>query len=88
MMCWLFSLSYIFAKLNFRWADQCTKGHDKNRLSPGFDYVGQNIASSWSSANSPDKDVESKVQMWYDEVLITLLIQDVEIKVQMWYDVV
>jgi hypothetical protein len=52
----------------FRWADQCPVDHDVNRLSPGFDYVGQNMASFWSSAVLPNKVVENMVQMWYDEV--------------------
>jgi hypothetical protein len=52
----------------FRWADQCPEDHDENRLIPGFDYVGQNIADSWSSVNNPDKNLVRKVTAWYDEV--------------------
>jgi hypothetical protein len=60
---------------NFRWVDQCPNGHDKNRLVPGYPYVGQNMADSWSSANSADKAVETKVQAWYDEVKTNLCCQ-------------
>ena len=52
----------------FRWADQCPEDHDKNRLIPGFAYVGQNKADSWSSINSPERDLAGKVLAWYDEV--------------------
>jgi len=52
----------------FRWTDQCPNGHDKNRLIPGFAYVGQNMADSWSSVNSPERDLAGKVTGWYDEV--------------------
>lgn len=51
------------------WADQCPNGlHDKNRLSPGFQSVGQNMADSWSSVNSPEKSLADKVTGWYNEV--------------------
>ncbi|CAB4062445.1 unnamed protein product [Lepeophtheirus salmonis] len=33
------------------WALQCRTGHDKNRITPQYnEWVGQNIASAWSSA--------------------------------------
>lgn len=51
-----------------RWADQCPQGHDKNRNVPSFSYVGQNIADSWGSINTPDKALADKVTAWYDEV--------------------
>jgi len=52
----------------FRWADQCPNDHDKNRLVPGYPYVGQNMADKWNSENSINKEVEEKVQSWYNEV--------------------
>jgi hypothetical protein len=54
-----------------RWADQCPNEHDKNRLVPDVAYVGQNMADSWSSVNSPEKDLAGKMQMWYNEVCRT-----------------
>ena len=51
-----------------RWADQCPNAHDKNRLIPAFSYVGQNMADSWSSVNSPERDLAGKVNGWYEEV--------------------
>jgi len=59
----------IYVKLH-RWADQCPNEHDKNRLIPGFAFVGQNMADSWNSANKLDKDLAGKVTAWYDEVKI------------------
>ena len=53
---------------SFRWADQCPQGHDVNRLIPAFTYVGQNMADSWSSVNSPERDLAGKVNGWYEEV--------------------
>ena len=38
------------------------------RLVPGFSYVGQNMADSWSSVNTPERDLATKVTGWYDEV--------------------
>jgi hypothetical protein len=52
-----------------RWADQCPNAHDKNRLIPAFTYVGQNMADSWSSVNSPERDLAGKVNGWYEEVV-------------------
>ena len=57
---------------NFRWADQCPEDHDKNRLIPGFAYVGQNKADSWSSVNSLERDLPAKITAWYDEVRVCL----------------
>ena len=53
-----------------RWADQCSDDHDKNRKVPEFGYVGQNLASGSFTANVIDKDLEARVQMWYDEVIV------------------
>jgi hypothetical protein len=53
---------------SIRWTDQCPSDHDKNRLIPGFSYVGQNMADSWSSVNTPERDLARKVTGWYDEV--------------------
>ncbi|XP_040563888.1 venom allergen 5 [Lepeophtheirus salmonis] len=51
------------------WALQCRTGHDKNRITPQYnEWVGQNIASAWSSAKSSSRDYESMIQGWYDEV--------------------
>jgi hypothetical protein len=60
----------LILKFFCRWTDQCPNEHDKNRLVPGFPYVGQNMADSWSSVNSPEKDLAGKVTGWYDEVVI------------------
>jgi len=51
-----------------RWTDQCQGGHDKDRTLPGMSPVGQNFASTGSSANSGETDMNRFVQMWYDEV--------------------
>jgi len=53
-----------------RWTDQCTRGHDKNRNSANYKGVGQNAASSGSTADPADDpvDVARYVNMWYNEV--------------------
>lgn len=51
-----------------RWTDQCTGGHDKNRKTPNYASVGQNYASKSNSANLADNEVDTFVQMWFDEV--------------------
>ncbi len=38
------------------------------KLTLGYPYVGQNMADKWNSENSINKDVEEKVQSWYNEV--------------------
>ena len=71
-----------------RWADQCPNEHDKNRLIPGFAYVGQNKADSWSSANLLDKDLAGKVTAWYDEVIrfaFTLLLINMKLEDTQYY---
>ncbi|CAB4062448.1 CRISP [Lepeophtheirus salmonis] len=54
------------------WALQCPKGHDKNRITPEFSgenmWVGQNMASAWSSVKSMNRDYEGMIKGWYDEV--------------------
>jgi len=56
------------------------QGHDKNRNVPSFSYVGQNIADSWGSINTPDKALADKVTAWYDEVRQAYLKQNVIMK--------
>ena len=56
-----------------RWADQCPEHqphpHDENRLIPGFSDVGQNIGTTWSRVNSPVRDLATKIEAWYEEVV-------------------
>lgn len=51
-----------------RWAEQCPQGHDQERAIPGYTWVGQNIADSWSSVASVDKSLSNKISQWYNEV--------------------
>lgn len=53
-----------------RWADQCTFGHDENRNTQTFPYVGQNVAIAWSSAetNNLAEFKNSAIDPWYGEV--------------------
>lgn len=54
---------------SYRWTDQCTPGHDKNRLTPEFPVsVGQNWAEMSNSQDFGSHKLEDLVQMWYDEV--------------------
>ncbi|XP_069677831.1 venom allergen 3-like isoform X2 [Periplaneta americana] len=55
------------AKIAQRWSDQCTEGHDKCRRVERF-AVGQNYASSSTTAPTFLKELEVHVQRWYDEV--------------------
>jgi len=57
------------AEVAQRWVDQCTNGHDKNRRTGDFTYVGQNWAWTMSWKQEDQTEVAKKmVQMWYDEV--------------------
>ena len=54
-----------------RWVNQCIAGHDKNRRTDDFEYVGQNWA--WAAVVGGNHDDSSAVasgmvQKWYDEV--------------------
>lgn len=56
----------------YRWADQCTSGHDKNRLTAKFKtfpFVGQNYAQRWQTGSADDVNrLQDLVNGWYDEV--------------------
>jgi len=61
------------AKIAQRWANQCTWGHDKCRVTSDGCYsklgVGQNMAASGSTAISgASPNWEASIQSWYDEV--------------------
>jgi len=52
-----------------RWSDQCTWGHDKNRRTEQWRWVGQNMYMSMSTANScQSQDWPGATKAWYDEV--------------------
>ena len=56
-----------------RWADQCTFGHDSNRLTEDFTifpFVGQNYAIRWQTgAEDSTNQFQALIDGWYDEVL-------------------
>lgn len=53
-----------------RWVDQCTFGHDTNRNTKTFSWVGQNVAILWSSANTNSiaNFKDHAINPWYNEV--------------------
>ena len=53
----------------FRWADQCSRGHDKNRRSKEFRWVGQNAASLYGHDGDDSKLTDMMITNWYDEVM-------------------
>merc|ERR1712136_130923 len=59
------------AEVAQRWVNQCIAGHDKNRRTDDFEYVGQNWA--WAAVVGGNHDdsgavASGMVQKWYDEV--------------------
>uniref|UniRef100_T1IJR0 Cysteine-rich venom protein n=1 Tax=Strigamia maritima TaxID=126957 RepID=T1IJR0_STRMM len=56
------------AKVAQKWADQCVSGHDHNRRTKIFTYVGQNVYTFWSTSSAAKPNVKDAVTSWYDEV--------------------
>ncbi len=54
-------------------------GHDVNRRTKTFPYVGQNVASRWSSSNKAVREYAKMLQDWYAEVyFLTLSFVDLQ----------
>jgi len=51
-----------------RWADQCTWGHDTNRNTATFSYVGQNMYMAWGSAKPSTVAWKASIDSWYSEI--------------------